>query len=302
MQVATRDGPWAFAAYQAIRARLPAPGQPGASTRAPDLEAVADPFDLILLDAYGVLNVGERPVQGAVERMLALRRAGKRLCVVTNSAGYPKRLMMERHARLGFDFAPHEVASSREALLAHLSGDRRHWGVMLSPEHGDEDLGGLSLRFLGDDPKDYAAVDGFLMIGSAGWTAKRQALLESAVLRDPRPVLVGNPDLVAPREDGLSLEPGHFAHRLADKTGCEPRFFGKPFPEIFDIAVSRLGSPSDPARVLMVGDTLQTDVLGAQALGFKTALVLGHGMLKGMDCARACADSGIFPDFVLERT
>jgi len=302
MLITSHDGPSAFAAYQEIRARLPKPGPPGAAIRAPDLGAVAEPFDLILLDAYGVLNVGERPVRGAVARMAALRAAGKRLCVVTNSAGYPKRLMMERHARLGFDFAPDEVASSREALLAHLSGDTRQWGAMLSPEHGVEDIGGLSLRFLGDDPADYAAVDGFLMIGSAGWNARRQALLEAALLQDPRPVLVGNPDLVAPREDGLSLEPGHYAHHLADSTGCVPRFFGKPFPEIFDIALSRLASRPDPARVLMVGDTLQTDVLGAQALGFKTALVMGHGMLKGMDCATACAVSGIYPDFILEHT
>ncbi|MCZ0813911.1 MAG: hypothetical protein ACQEVT_14215 [Pseudomonadota bacterium] len=134
--------------------------------------------------------------------MVALRAAGERLCLVTNSASYPKRLMREGHARLGFDFALHKVASSREALLAHLSGDTYHWGAMLSPDHGVEDIGGLTLRFLGDDPTDYAAVDGFLMIGSAGWNSMRQALLEAALLHDLRSVLVGNPDLVAPREAG----------------------------------------------------------------------------------------------------
>ncbi|MCZ0813910.1 MAG: hypothetical protein ACQEVT_14220 [Pseudomonadota bacterium] len=52
----------------------------------------------------------------------------------------------------------------------------------------------------------------------------------------------------------------------------------------------------------MAGDTLQSDVPGAPELGFRTARVLGYGMLKWMDCARACTVSGIYPDFIPEHT
>ena len=85
----------AFAEYLAIRDRLPAPArQVSRATRVGGLAEAAEGFDVVLLDAYGVLNVGETPVPRAAERVAALRRAGKRVMVVSNSAGYPKRVMM----------------------------------------------------------------------------------------------------------------------------------------------------------------------------------------------------------------
>nr|WP_235971250.1 HAD-IIA family hydrolase [Palleronia pontilimi] len=270
--------------------------------RADTLADVADPYDLILLDAYGVLNVGETAIPGAAARIAALRAAGKRVAVVSNSAGYPKRMMMDRYARLGFDFAPAEVVTSREALLACLAGQPpRHWGLMLTDAHDMDEFAGLRTTFLGDDPADYDAVDGVLMVGSDGWTEHRQALLEDAMRARPRPVIVGNPDIVAPREDGLSREPGHFAHGLADRTGIAPVFLGKPFPQIFELALARLDAPPPPARVLMVGDTLHTDILGGRHMGVATALVTGFGSLKGLDVDDAIARSGIVPDLIVGR-
>lgn len=110
----------ALEAYLSIRHRLPPATSGGAPVHRRTLEDVADPFDVILLDSYGVLNVGETPVPGAADRVAAMRAAGKTVMVVSNSAGYPKRMLMQRYARLGFDFAPEEVATSREALLAYL--------------------------------------------------------------------------------------------------------------------------------------------------------------------------------------
>ncbi|MBM9593020.1 HAD-IIA family hydrolase [Roseitranquillus sediminis] len=295
---------WAFEAYVSVRNRLPSPGPHSVTPQvAETLADIAAPYDLILLDAYGVLNVGEQAIPGAPERMAELRRAGKRTMVVTNSAGYPKRAMMARYARLGFDFAPHEVVSSREALLRHLDRQpKRRWGLMLAQGYGLEEFEALEARFLDDAPLTYDWAEGFLLVGSEGWTEARQARLEAALRERPRPVLVGNPDIVAPREGGLSLEPGHFAHRLADATGVRPEFFGKPFRQIYDLALSRLHPSPASEKILMVGDTLHTDILGGRSMGLATALVTAFGSLAGSDVAAAIATSGITPDFVVERT
>jgi len=161
------------------------------------------------------------------------------------------------------------------------------------------ELGDLDAVIMTDTSDPYDAVEGFLLVGSGGWTDWRQSLLEATLLRNPRPVLVGNPDLVAPREGGLSLEPGWFAHQLAERTGTVPVFLGKPFPEIFDLAVARHPQTVDPARVLMVGDTLHTDILGGLQAGFATALVTDYGSLAGLDIQDAVARAGIAPDFVV---
>ncbi len=290
----------AFAAYLSVRHRLPEAAFPDRPQRAGTLGDIADEFDAILLDAYGVLNVGERPIDGAAARIAALRAAGKRVMVVSNSAGYPKRQMMARYSRLGFDFAPDEVVTSREALLHHMAGEApRRWGLVLNDAHGLSEFEHLDAAFLGDDPAGYDAAQGVLMVGSDGWTEARQGLLVEALAARPRPVIVGNPDIVAPRENGLSLEPGHFAHGLADATGISPVFLGKPFRGIFDLACARM-TPA-PRRVLMVGDTLHTDILGGAHMGFATALVTDHGSLVGLDVDDAIARSGIVPDFVIDR-
>ncbi|WP_084794593.1 HAD-IIA family hydrolase [Pseudoponticoccus marisrubri] len=291
----------AFAAYEAVRHRLPPARGGGVAEPVQTLEDIADRFDVFLLDAFGVLNIGEAAIPGVVERIAGLQARGKRCLVVTNAAGYPHAMLMARYARLGYAFDPADVISSRATLLAALrDAPARRWGLMATERFGTEDLEGIDITFLAEDPDAYDRVEGFLMLGSAAWTEPRQALLEDALRARPRPVHVGNPDIVAPRETGFSIEPGYFAHRLANATGITPLFFGKPFANIYDLAFARLG-PVDRSRVVMVGDSLHTDVLGAQTAGIASALVTGHGFFDGTDARAAMQAAGIFPDIWLDR-
>jgi HAD superfamily hydrolase (TIGR01459 family) len=297
-----RDSDWAFAAYQDVRHRLPEASFDQVPLYAADLTQIADRFDVFLLDAFGVLNVGEQAIPGAVSRVAELQAAGKRVMVVTNAAGYPKRLLMQRYQRLGFTFDSKDVVSSREALLFSLTQKPPiKWGLMASKRFGTEEIEHLDAIFLKDDPSDYDAVDGFLFFGSAEWTEARQRLLTASIANHPRPLLVGNPDIVAPVEGGLSREPGYFAHRIADETGIRPAFCGKPFGDIFEMAFNRLPDGIQRNRIVMVGDTLHTDILGGRAAGVRTALVTDYGSLKGADVKQAIVSSGIRPDFILQR-
>jgi len=292
----------AFAAYEAVRGRLPPPAAAKAPRHAETLAEIADGFDTILLDAFGVLNIGESAIPGAPERVAALQAAGKRVMVVSNAAGHPHAALMAKYARLGFDFAPEDVITSRKTLLAALrAAPPRHWGLMAAEALGRADLEGIALSYLAEDPAPYDAAEAFLLLGSAAWTETRHALLEAALQKRPREIWVGNPDIVAPREHGFSVEPGHFAHRLAAATGVAPRFFGKPFANIFELAFAGLDAPAARDRCLMVGDSLHTDILGAQAAGIASALVTEYGFFAGADAMEAIARAGIVPDFVIRR-
>ncbi len=295
-----KDPDWALEAYEAISARLPFARFPRQSRAVNNLADLTEYFDTFLLDAFGVLNVGDTPIAGAPERIAALQAAGKRVMVLSNAASYPKRVGLEKLRRLGYTLAPQDLLSSREVLLSALTArPTDHLGLIAPDTWGLEELEGRGLSFLGDDRDLYDAVDGFVMLSAADSTEPRQALLEASLTARPRPVWVGNPDLVAPREQGLSLEPGYFAHRLSDATGVAPVFFGKPFANAFEAALARLPQPVDRSRVVMVGDTLHTDILGGAAAGLATALITGHGALRGLDVAKAIAQSGIRPDFIL---
>lgn len=295
------DASWAFDMYESVRHRLPVAPFPASSQHVATLADLADDHDVFLLDAFGVLNRGDQPIPGAPERIAALQAAGKHVLVVTNAASYSKRYAIERYARFGFSFAPEDVVSSRDAVLVGLAAEpERRWGMMATRRFGTEGLEHLNVTFLAEDRSAYDAAEGFVFFGAGEWTEERQALLEASLIANPRPLLVGNPDIVAPYEGGLSREPGHFAHRIADRTGVVPQFFGKPFSNIFDLALSRVGDvPRE--RIVMVGDTLQTDILGGRAAGVRTALVTDYGALVGADVGQAVRQSGIVPDFILPR-
>ncbi|WP_245990066.1 HAD-IIA family hydrolase [Litoreibacter meonggei] len=297
------DTATAFAAYEAVRHRLPVPTKPRKIPHhATTLEDIADHYDAFLLDAFGVLNIGETAIPGVAERIEMLKSRGKRVIVVSNAAGFPQAALMEKYRRLGYDFTQEDVITSRATLLSAIGSYKAmHWGLMATRSTGLRDLEGLSISYLEEDPAPYSLVDGVLMIGSAAWTEERQALLVQALKDRPRPVWVGNPDIVAPRETGFSVEPGHFAHRLADEAGIVPQFFGKPFSNIYELAFERLGYEIPRDRIVMVGDSLHTDILGAQAAGIKSALIADHGFFAGYDVQSAISASGISPDHVVTR-
>ncbi len=287
----TRDVDWAFEQYETVRDVLPAAVR-GAGRAVARLGEALEPYDTVMLDAFGVLNVGETAIPGAVEMVAGLREAGKRVVVVSNSASVPSAVSHAKFGRLGFDFAREEIITSRDALKVGLAagGDIR-WGVMATGASEIEELGVACLP-LEEDQNAYDAADAFILLGSGEWTTGRQNMLVRAVAGRPRPVLVGNPDIVAPREDGLSLEPGYWAHDLARRTGCAPVFYGKPFGNIFDLV------GAEPKRSVMVGDTLHTDVLGGAAFGAASVLLVDFGLFAGRNVAPYIARSGIAPDWV----
>ena len=290
---------WAFDTYEAVRHRLPGVRCFGQPKMISGLLDVADQYDVFLLDAFGVLNVGEHPIAGAPEQVAELQRSGKHVVVLSNAASYPKRVMSERLAALGFKFPLGNLFSSCQLLLEAVQDLRdKRFSVMLPRTFGLEEFGDLQIEFLEDDASNYSDADVFLLLGSAEWTDSRQQMLEDALLRRPRQVLVGNPDIVAPRETGLTKEPGYFAHHLADATGVVPTFFGKPFGNMFEFALSKIPDGIPRNRVVMVGDTLHTDILGARAAGIASVLVTAHGALKGLEPNVAMDTSAIWPDYI----
>jgi HAD superfamily hydrolase (TIGR01450 family) len=294
----TTDG--AFDRYEEVRARLPAAVFPAQAAMFDTLADIADRFDAFVLDAFGVLNVGTTPIDGAIARMAEFRRDGKKLIVLTNSASDPRAAALEKYRTLGFDFTADEVVSSRDVAAARLAlhGPDMLWGAISTEYDSFDDLPARVIRLT---PDTLGQVDGLLYLSSAAWDADRQAALNAALAGRVLPVVVANPDLVAPREDGLSQEPGLFAHDLADATGLAPAFFGKPFGDAYADVKARLG-PMDWSRVAMVGDTLHTDVLGGAAAGLKTVLVARHGLFAGCDVRGYIDGCGIVPDYIVQTT
>jgi len=292
-------------AYEALRPLLPATTFPPRYATAPDLAPLTEAYDAFFFDAFGVLNIGETAIAGAAERITALRRAGRRVTVVSNAASVPVAALARKYAALGFDFAVEEIVSSREALRQHLHTlPLQTWGVMAPADADLSDLPGHMLPLAPGAPRQgdaFERADGFILLAAEGWSDAQQQRLAAALRARPRPVLVGNPDLAAPREHGFSVEPGYCGMALLQAGLCQPLGFGKPYRSVFDLALQRLGPAVARERVLMVGDTLHTDILGGRHAGLHTALVTGQGVSAALDWDDAIRSTGIVPHHVIER-
>lgn len=286
-----------FERYQAVRHRLPEATFDTTTNDVDSLLDVAPHVEAFVFDAFGVLNVGETPIPGAAERLDRLRADGCAIRILSNAASYNHDSATAKFRKLGMQIGADEIFTSRDAALASLGS--RHWGCIAAPSDDLSDIPSKTVR-LEDDPTDYDRAEGILFLSTEVWQPERQALLRQALLDRPRPVIIANADLAAPRDHGFSLEPGHFGHLLADEGVADIRFFGKPFPEVYRMVEASLpGVP--PERIAMCGDTLHTDILGAAARGWQTVLVTRDGMFSGLDTSPFCERSMLIPTWSVQR-
>lgn len=286
-----------FDRYQEVRARFPKVSPRNETLEIQSLLDVCDQVDAFVFDAFGVLNVGETMIPGADVRLDQLRAQGCAIRILTNAASYDRNGAIAKFKRLGLRVEDDEIITSREAALQSLGPG--HWGVIAADVDPLNDLPAKVTR-LRDAAVDYEKVDQFLFLSTADWTTARQALLMAAMKRRPRKLLIGNADLAAPRDNGFSVEPGHFGHQIADLFPEYVQFFGKPFSEVYDLVEASLPSlPSE--RIAMCGDTLHTDILGAAARGWRTVLVTQDGLFAGYDTQPFSSQSRLFADWRLAR-
>jgi ribonucleotide monophosphatase NagD (HAD superfamily) len=286
-----------FERYQTVRHRLPAAQFIAGTVDVDSLLDITPEVDVFVFDAFGVLNVGETPIAGAAERLDQLRAAGHQIRILSNAASYNHDGATAKFKKLGIRIGAEEIITSRDAALIRLGAGL--WGCIAAPSDDLSDVPATTRR-LGDNPADYSLVDGFLFLSTTAWGPERQEILRKSLVSRPRPVVIANADLAAPRDFGFSLEPGHYGHLLAEEGVTEIKFFGKPFAEVYEMVEASLpGVP--PGRIAMCGDTLHTDILGAAARGWRTVLVTDDGMYSGFDASAFCKQSALFPTWRLPK-
>lgn len=246
------------------------------------ISAVADRYDLIVFDQFGVLHNGSAPYSHSVQAVTGLQAAGNALAVLSNS-GKSGALNRDRITGMGFPAdAFGVVMTSGEALrldVQHgpLSGLREVYAMTAAPGDAEAWSEGLNLTFT----DDLAQAEAVLLMGipDADDHPAERALLEKA-RRLGKPLICSNPDRKAPRADGRLVEsPGALAHEYAD-AGGEVLFYGKPHLPVFEALLAQIDPR--PARILMVGDSPEHDIAGGKTAGWDTLFISG-GIHAGHD-------------------
>ena len=272
---------------------------------APRLENILDNFDALLLDAFGVLNVGFSLIPGIIKTLEKAREKNITLLVVTNGASNDSFKKRDQLASLGLEFSNDEIISSRETAEIFLSFNQPKGPLGVLGNVGNNfNIPNLSCFELEKDLAMFDEMNSFILLGTLQWDTVWQEILFNSLKVNPRPLFVANPDLVAPHEKNFSMEPAYYASHLIKNGIHLPFWLGKPFPTIFDLAINRLNKISGRhiplSRIGMVGDTLHTDILGANSFGLKSILMTKHGLLKNTNVGSVIRKTKISPDYIVE--
>jgi HAD superfamily hydrolase (TIGR01459 family) len=258
---------------------LPAPT---AQTRAvaptiAGIGAIAERYDGFILDLWGVIHDGVAVFPGVLECLEQLRTTGKKVCLLSNA---PRRVAsaVAKLDEMGVPRTAYDhVLTSGEAAHLALIDAPDDWHAALGPRvyhlgpGRDRDvLEGLSDRekVLSVDAADWVLNTG---IDAYDETLEdHRAVLDAARARN-LPMLCANPDLTVVVAGQTSICAGELA-RYYEQVGGDVRYHGKPHAPVYRQCLQMMGL-GDGARLCAVGDSLRTDVAGANAAGIDSVFV-----------------------------
>ena len=264
----------------------------------PGMAALAADYDGCILDVWGVMHQGGPAYPEALACVRQLRDAGKQVVFLSNAPRLAPQVEAVLNGK-GVDAALYDavVASGDAARLA--LADRARPPVeglgtryrLLGPPGSDDVLDGL-----GYTAADIATADFLLGIGlddASNTVEDHEPVLQAAADRD-LPMICVNPDLLVIRLGVQEPCAGALAARY-EELGGRVRYFGKPYPDVYDLALAKLDLPR--ARVVAIGDGLATDIAGADAAGLDSVLVTGGLLADALDLAPGAApDAGALDD------
>ena len=238
------------------------------------LSEIAEHYDALIVDLWGVMHDGVRAFPEAVAALVNWRASGRPVCLLSN---VPRRIdyLIKRLDGLGVP------PQAYDSLVC--SGEATFLGLRDRPDATHRALGSRFLHFGGPADLDVVAglplerveeadrADFVLNSGIDGLdrpTDMYDVAMDRAAERG-LPMVCVNPDLVVLVGGRALVCAGELARRY-EALGGRVIYHGKPHAPVFDRCLDLLGGP---ARALMIGDSLRTDIAGADAMGLDSLWV-----------------------------
>ena len=280
------------------------------------LRDISDQFDALFCDVWGCVHNGVRPFEEAVRALAAFSSEGGAVLLLTN-APRPWRQVETQLAAIGvprnsWDLIVTSGDAAKTALFQRRAGRRVfHIGPDRDLGFFDPDTGPQRAAGIEKTPIDEA--EGIVCTGLYDDMTQTpedyRGILRAAAARN-LPFLCANPDIVVDRGAHRIYCAGALA-RLYGELGGPVLLFGKPRPDIYHLARTRLAEikpePVRDQRILCIGDGVATDIKGAERQQLPCLFVSGGLAAKETGTQRSspdpvklqefCFSSGIRPDY-----
>lgn len=274
------------------------------------LDDIADRYDAILCDVWGVLHNGKRAYPEAPRALWRMRDQGRPVVLITN-VPKPRGPIPAQLERAG---VPREawdaIVTSGDAIRAELAARAPGPMFKIGPGEYDRPLWeGLGLREAPLSEAAFFAISGLFRDDET--PEDYAAILAEARARD-LDLLCANPDIVVQFGDRIIWCAGAIARDYA-ALGGNVIMAGKPYAPIYEFAYRELeaisGKRFDKSRILAIGDGIPTDIAGANAQGLDSLFVAsgmhGEGLWTNGHVDRdkvtaALAEEGVSATYVMK--
>jgi 4-nitrophenyl phosphatase len=244
----------------------------------------------LILDMDGVLMRGSAPLPGVPKLFSVLRQRSISVVIASNNSTPTVDQVLDRINGAGAGAQPQEILTSSQATAEYLRSQMPDGGrVYVVGEAGlFAAVADAGYEIVEDHRGVEAVVVG--MCRTLTWEMLVQATL---AIRAGARFVGTNPDPTFPSEIGIGPGAGSILAALKAASEIEPVIIGKPEPHLFRAALARLGT--QPEDTAVVGDRLETDILGGSRVGLTTILVM-TGVTTNDDLSR----SEIMPDWTFD--
>jgi HAD superfamily hydrolase (TIGR01459 family) len=281
-----------------------------------------DKFKIIIVDAYGVFNFGKGISKPVIETFKKWIEEGKKVYILSNTTStnegtirsYEKKGVIKgthyTDILTSGQFAYEDIQAGNlplngkkfyvfgtanfkkqdpvPAIFANSS-----YELVKDAEDADFIYCGIPQIIGEDGPKDSTKIEDFVCE-------------VECLVKMKKPLVCANPDMTANEGGQFVVRQGSIAKLWQEYHGTVI-MYGKPDPRIYEALIKRYCPNIDKEDILMVGDTIRTDIKGAHNAGINSLLVLEGGVteyevsMSGITLDEYIKKEGITPDYILPR-
>ncbi|MGD9721790.1 MAG: HAD-IIA family hydrolase [Pirellulales bacterium] len=222
-----------------------------------------------LIDMDGVIYRGGELIAGAAEFIAQLQATDTPFAFLTNNSQRTRRDVATRLARMGIDVDEQHVFTCAMATARFLAQQLPGGTAYVIGEGGLLQAMHANGYAIVDHAPDYVVVGEGRAFTFEMLEAATQMILGGAKL------IATNLDPNCPTQYGTRPGCGAIVAMLETATGLKAFSVGKPSPVMLRMARKELGLST--AETTVIGDTMETDILGGVQMGYHTVLVLSGG-------------------------
>ncbi len=238
------------------------------------------------MDLDGVIYLRSTLIPGALEFIDHLRSLGRSYLFLTNNSSRSRDQYAETLQGLGIPVTRDQIVTSAYATCRHLMAKASGADLLVVGEDGlRSELSEGVFCLVKEPPAD------FVVVGMDRHFTYAKLSLASQAIRSGARFISTNQDATYPTEEGLLPGAGSIVAAVRTASGRAPINMGKPSRRIFSMCSEILGIPAH--RTAVIGDRVETDIIGGRKVGMVTVLVL-----SGVTAEEKVIPRGIRPDVV----